>query len=176
MTNLKETLQPPNLEDTLSDDNGQLEDAPPLHTAIGALGGVTVHSLAHNNVSLLIPHLGDSLRKLANYINERSVYSSSQITVPEPPTMLRSSWHKVSSPIHTFGLQWILRHFGLGHVDDSVDVERHLLRVGGPALVAEAVGVLAIVGRSERVVFVRDGLLVVLAVSQGVFDLDNFDY
>lgn len=173
MTNLKETLQPPNLEDTLSDDNSQLEDAPPLHTAIGALGGVTVHSLAHNNVSLFIPHLGDSLRKLANYINERSVYSFSQITAQK---CCEATGTSVSSAIHTFGLQWILRHFGLGHVDDSVDVERHLLRVGGPALVAEAVGVLAIVGRGERVVFVRDGLLVVLAVSQGILDLDSSDY
>jgi hypothetical protein len=52
-----------------------------------------------------------------------------------------------------------------------VNVERHLLRVRGPALVAETVVVLAVGVCGEGVVFVGDGLLVVLAVSQGVFDL-----
>lgn len=53
-----------------------------------------------------------------------------------------------------------------------MDVERDLLRVGGPALIAEAVGVSAVAARGERVVFRRDGLLVVLAVSVGVLDLE----
>lgn len=73
----------------------------------------------------------------------------------------------------TFGFQWVLRHLGFGHIDNSVDVERDLLRIGGPALIAEAVAVLAVVGCGERVVLVGDGLLVVLAVLQGVLNLDS---
>lgn len=52
-----------------------------------------------------------------------------------------------------------------------MDVEGDFLRVGGPALVAEAVGVFAVGVCGEGVVLVRDGLLVVLAVSKGVLDL-----
>jgi hypothetical protein len=38
------------------------------------------------------------------------------------------------------------------HVDNSVDVEGHFLRVRSPTLVAEAVNVLSIGVRGERVV------------------------
>lgn len=54
-----------------------------------------------------------------------------------------------------------------------MDVERDFLRVRGPAFIAEAVGVFAVRVCGERVVFVGDGLLVVLAVPQGVFDLQQ---
>jgi hypothetical protein len=77
----------------------------------------------------------------------------------------------VTTPNLTFGLQRILRHLGLRHVDNAVDVERDLLRIRGPALVTEAVVVLAVGVCGERVVFVGDGLLIVLAVPQGVLDL-----
>lgn len=73
----------------------------------------------------------------------------------------------------TFALQGILRHLRLGHVDDTVDVERDLLGVGGPALIAETVVEFPVGVRGERVVFVGDGLLVVLAVSHGILDLDD---
>lgn len=65
-TNLEETLQPPHLENALSNDNSQLEDAPPFDTAVCAFGSVPVHSFTNNNVSLLILYLRDSIGKLAN--------------------------------------------------------------------------------------------------------------
>jgi hypothetical protein len=71
----------------------------------------------------------------------------------------------------TFRLKRILREFRFGDVDDSVDVEGDLLGVRGPALIAEAVDVFAVGVCGERVVFRGDGLLVVLAVLGGVFDL-----
>jgi hypothetical protein len=52
-----------------------------------------------------------------------------------------------------------------------VNVERHFLRVRGPTLVAETVVVLAVGVCGEGVIFVGDGLLVILAVSQRVLDL-----
>lgn len=71
----------------------------------------------------------------------------------------------------TFGLQRIRRHLRLRHVDDTVDIERDLLGVGGPALVTEAVIVLAVGVCGKGVVFVGDGLLEVLAVAEGILDL-----
>jgi hypothetical protein len=53
-----------------------------------------------------------------------------------------------------------------------VDVEGDLLGVRCPAFIAEAVVVFSIGQRGERVVIGGDGLLEVLAVSQGIFDLD----
>lgn len=54
-----------------------------------------------------------------------------------------------------------------------MDVERNLLGVGGPALVAEAVVVFSIGQRSEGVIVGGDGVLEVLAVSLGVLDLEE---
>lgn len=52
----------------------------------------------------------------------------------------------------TFLVQRILRRFRLGHVDDSVHVERHLLGASGPVLVAEAVRVPAVLVCGEGVI------------------------
>lgn len=52
-----------------------------------------------------------------------------------------------------------------------MDVERHLLRVGCPALVAEAVDVFAVAAGRERVVFGGNSLSVVLPIASGIFDL-----
>jgi hypothetical protein len=72
----------------------------------------------------------------------------------------------------TFSLQRVRRHLRLRHVDDTVDIERHLLRVRGPALVAEAVVVFAVGVCGEGVVFVGDSLLIVLAVAERILDLE----
>lgn len=57
LTNLEESLEPPHLENALSDQHSQLEDTPPLHTGVGALGRVPVNPLSHDNVRLLILNL-----------------------------------------------------------------------------------------------------------------------
>lgn len=54
-----------------------------------------------------------------------------------------------------------------------MDVEGDFFRVGGPALVAEAVGVFAVSVRGKGVILVRDGLFVVLAVPQGILNLQR---
>lgn len=137
-THLEKALQPPHLEDTLSNNNKQLEKTPPLDTTVGALGCIPVHALTDNNVSLLVADLGHIVGQFADLC-----------------------------------LEGILRHLRLGHVDDSVDVEGDFLRVGGPALVTEAVVVFAVGLSSEGVVLVGDGLLVVLAVAERVLDLKS---
>ena len=63
---LKEPPQPPNLEHTLANDNADDENVPPLDSAVGALGRVTVGALADDNVALLILYPLEKLRKLAN--------------------------------------------------------------------------------------------------------------
>lgn len=47
---LEEALQPPDLEDTVRNQDTHLERAPPLDTAVGALSGVTVDALTQDNV------------------------------------------------------------------------------------------------------------------------------
>jgi hypothetical protein len=74
-------------------------------------------------------------------------------------------------PALTFDLERILRHLVFRHVDNSVDIEGDLLGVRGPALVAEAVVVFAVRLCGEGVVVGSNGLLEVLAVSQGILDL-----
>lgn len=51
---LKESLQPPDLEHALADEDAQLEDAPPLHAGVGAFGGVSVGSFANDDIALLV--------------------------------------------------------------------------------------------------------------------------
>jgi hypothetical protein len=55
---LEEPLQPPHLEDALSDQNTELEYRPPLDSCIGALGGVSMGALPDDNVCLLVFDLG----------------------------------------------------------------------------------------------------------------------
>jgi hypothetical protein len=59
----------------------------------------------------------------------------------------------------------------LAHVDDSVDVEGDLLGVGTPVLISEAVYVFAIMLSRERIIAVRDTLLVCLVLTSRVGDL-----
>lgn len=59
------------------------------------------------------------------------------------------------------------------HIDDAVDVERNLLAVCAPVLVAKAVGEFTVVFRVERVVAVRYTLLESLVLADGVRDLGD---
>ena len=55
---LKESLQPPHLEDTLSDQNTELEYGPPFYSCVGTFCCVSVRALAYDNVRLLVFDLG----------------------------------------------------------------------------------------------------------------------
>lgn len=68
---LEETLEPPDLEDALADHDAHLEDAPPLDASVGALGGVAVGALAHDDVALLVLDLGKELGKLLDCCGRR---------------------------------------------------------------------------------------------------------
>lgn len=61
---LEKALKPPDLEDALGNNDAHLEDAPPLDTSVGALGGVAVGALAHDDVALLVFDLGEELGQL----------------------------------------------------------------------------------------------------------------
>ena len=66
MAHLEEPLQPPHLEHTLTNQEQELEDAPPLDSRVRAFGSVPVCSLADDNVALLVLDLRDKLRHLAD--------------------------------------------------------------------------------------------------------------
>lgn len=79
---LEETLEPPNLEDALGDHDAHLEDAPPLDASVGALGGVAVGALAHDDVALLVLDLGKELGKLLDCCGRRvsaCIHGSSEV-------------------------------------------------------------------------------------------------
>lgn len=66
-THLEESLQPPDLENTLSDNHGQLEDTPPLNPRIGALCRVPVHAFTNHDIRLFVFDLGEGFRETTNY-------------------------------------------------------------------------------------------------------------
>lgn len=65
-TNLKEPLQPPDLENALSKKNNQLAHTPPFNPRVRALSGVPVRLFPDDNVALLILDLRHGFRKAAN--------------------------------------------------------------------------------------------------------------
>lgn len=67
---LEESAKPPHLENGLSNDEANDEQVPPLDSAVGALGGITVSALAKDNVGLLILDLGEELGKVTDYNGE----------------------------------------------------------------------------------------------------------
>lgn len=60
---LKEAFQPPDLEDTLANQDHHLEDAPPLDSGVGALCGVSVVSFAEDDIGLFVFNLGEEFGK-----------------------------------------------------------------------------------------------------------------
>lgn len=65
---LEESLQPPDLENTLPNQDHQLEHAPPLHSRIGTLGSISMRTLADNDVGLLVFHMGNLVGQLAHCV------------------------------------------------------------------------------------------------------------
>lgn len=63
---LEEAFEPPDLEDTLCDQDGELEDAPPFDAGIGTLGRVAVSTFAHDDVGLLVFDLREKIGELSN--------------------------------------------------------------------------------------------------------------
>lgn len=157
---LKEALQPPNLETALSDKDGHLEDAPPLDSCVCALRGVSVSSLSNDNVSLLVLDLVQEFGKLLDYAS----LSVSCFAI-------LSCFYPVILSAHTFFLQRILWCLRLRNVNDAVNIERDLFRVGSPVLVAEAVGVSAVLRSDKGVIARRNGLFVDGVDSSRRFDL-----
>lgn len=65
---LEEALKPPDLEDALGNHDAHLENAPPLDTSVGALCGVAVGALTHDDVALLVLDLGEEFGQLLDYL------------------------------------------------------------------------------------------------------------
>lgn len=72
----------------------------------------------------------------------------------------------------TFDFNGIGRQFRLGDIDDAVDIERDLLGVGAPVLVAEAVGVFAIAMGGKGVVAVGHASFLYLVIAGRIGDLN----
>lgn len=68
---LEEAAQPPDLEDGLAGDDAEDEEVPPLDAGVGALGGVAVGTLAHDDVALLVLDGGEELAQLLYCKNKR---------------------------------------------------------------------------------------------------------
>lgn len=116
-------------------------------------------ALAHNDVLLFILDLGKEFGETADYKRNMS-----QCMVSE----------KLDSQLkRTFAIKRIGRDIALAHVDDSVHVKGHLLSIGTPVLVAEAIGVLSIILGDKGVIAVGDGLLVGLVLALRVGDLSR---
>lgn len=58
---LEEALQPPDLEDTIRNQDAHLEGAPPLDTTVGALSSVAMNALAEDNVGLFVFNLCEKI-------------------------------------------------------------------------------------------------------------------
>ena len=54
-----------------------------------------------------------------------------------------------------------------------MDIERDLLSVRRPTLVAEAVDIFAVRVGDEGIIFRGSGLFIILAISERIFDLNN---
>jgi len=63
---LEGSAEPPDLEERLADDNADDKHVPPLDTAVGALGGVAVGSLAHDDVGLFVFNLVEEIGEFAD--------------------------------------------------------------------------------------------------------------
>lgn len=66
-TYLKEPLQPPDLKDSLPNQDPKLENAPPLHPAVCALSCVAMRALADYDIRLLVFDLGEKFCKKFHY-------------------------------------------------------------------------------------------------------------
>lgn len=160
-TDLEESLQPPDLENTLPDKHGQLEDTPPFHPSVGALCGVPVYAFPDNDVRLLILDLSQGLRKSTNW------YANLRSATRKPPKQNHAS----IICLYTFCFQRILRQFRFRNVHDAVNVERDLLGARCPTFVAEAVNVFSVRMCDKGIIFRGSGLLIILAISERIFDL-----
>lgn len=58
-TYLEEALQPPHLEEALSNEYQKLKYAPPLDAGVCAFGSIPVYSFADDDVALFILDLGN---------------------------------------------------------------------------------------------------------------------
>ena len=74
---------------------------------------------------------------------------------------------------HTFLLQRIRRRLAFRHIDYAVDIEGDFFCIGGPVLVAEAVGVFAVHRGIEGVVAGAYGGLVDLVGAAGLLYLSH---
>lgn len=66
LAHLEESLKPPDLKDSLANEDGHLEYAPPLYSSIRALGGVAVYPFTDDNVGLFVFDLGQKLGECAD--------------------------------------------------------------------------------------------------------------
>lgn len=60
---LKESLEPPHLENAFANQEYKLEDTPPLDTRICAFGCVSVDPFSDNDIGLLVADLGQRFGK-----------------------------------------------------------------------------------------------------------------
>lgn len=64
---LKEAFQPPDLEDTFTNQDSHLEHTPPLDSGVCAFCGVSVGSFAEDNIGLFVFDLSEEFGELADW-------------------------------------------------------------------------------------------------------------
>lgn len=65
---LEEPLKPPDLKDSLANQDADLEQTPPFYAGVGAFCCVTVDSLADNDVGLFVFDLAEHFAKFADCV------------------------------------------------------------------------------------------------------------
>lgn len=65
---LEEPSEPPDLEDRLANDDANNEQVPPLDSAVGALGRVSVGALSQDNIRLLVLDGVKEIREFADWM------------------------------------------------------------------------------------------------------------
>lgn len=64
---LEEATEPPDLEESLTNDDADDEHVPPLDTGVGAFGGIAVGAFADDDVRLLVLDLGKKIGETTDY-------------------------------------------------------------------------------------------------------------
>lgn len=93
-TYLKESFQPPDLEDTFSNQDAQLEYTPPFHSCVRAFSRVSMDSLSDNDIGLLVFDLVEELGELFHCGKRLRV---SMIILQSPKILLATSSNVVQS-------------------------------------------------------------------------------
>ena len=158
-----------------------MENAPPLHTRIGALCSVPVCPLPEDDVGLLVLDLGYEFRQGSHCYEPLAIRlqkgcSGALCAAPGSGATIRT-WHTVRLSRDaelTLFVQGILRRLALRDIDNAVYIEGHLFAIRIPVFIAKAVTVFSGDLADKRMVAGRHARLVDEILLIRVLNLQNW--